>query len=321
MVLEAEKHGREPKRRPEETHVAVLMGGWSAEREVSLASGKAVVEALRTMGYKVTSLDVHQEICRELAQIAPDVVFNALHGLWGEDGKVQGLLEMLGIPYTHSGVLASALAMDKHKSKILFRKARIPVADDRIVMLEDLMKGHPMSPPYVIKPVAEGSSVGVSIVIAEEEKIPVEKYADFKDVPLMVERYIPGRELTCAVMGDVALGVLEVIPLKAGYYDYESKYAEGGSRHECPARLPEEITRKIQRYALAAHKALGCRGASRVDFRFNDNGKGEGEIVILEVNTQPGLTPTSLLPEIAEQVGHTFSQLVAWMVDDASIRR
>ncbi len=323
MDWTAEQGEWRPKRTPESTHVAVLMGGWSAERDVSLASGQAVCEVLRSMGYKTTPIDVHPDICQILEQVRPDVVFNALHGTWGEDGKVQGILETLNIPYTHSGVLASALAMDKHRSRLLFEKAGIPVASGRLASVEELRQGHPMKPPYVVKPVAEGSSVGVHIVMTEEDEIPLADYRELarRGAPLLVERYVPGRELTCAVMGDVALGVLEIVPLKAGFYDYDSKYAKGGSRHECPAELPEKITRQVQRHALAAHKALGCRGVSRADFRFNDSGAGEGELVILEINTQPGLTPTSLLPEIAEQAGHSFAQLVAWMVDDASVDR
>ena len=313
----------QPRREPASTHVVVLMGGWSAEREVSLASGKAVASALRDVGYRVTEVDVKPNIMAGLQELQPDVVFNALHGTWGEDGKVQGVLETLGIPYTHSGVLASALAMDKHRSKILFGKAGIPVAEHRLVTPEDLLQRHPLKPPYVVKPVAEGSSVGVMLVREENELIPAEK---LKQLPLhercvMVERYVPGRELTCAVMGDVALGVLEVVPLKGRFYDYQSKYDEGGSEHICPAELPEKVYGRVQQYAVRAHKALGCRGVTRADFRFNDHAGEEGELVILEVNTQPGMTATSLVPDIARQAGHSFHELVAWMVDDASVDR
>ena len=321
---EEERAGHwQPRREPAETHVVVLMGGWSSEREVSLSSGRAVAEALRRAGYRVTEVDARPEIMSTLLELRPDVVFNALHGTWGEDGKAQGVLETLGIPYTHSGVLASALAMDKHLSKAIFEKAGIPVAGHVLVTPEELLKNHPMPPPYVVKPVAEGSSVGVFVVRAENEALSSTALREMplKDGRVMVERYVPGRELTCAVMGDVALGVLEIVPLKAGFYDYASKYETGGSRHICPAELPERLYLRIQRLALRAHQALGCRGLSRADFRFHDQGEGEGELVMLEVNTQPGMTPTSLVPEIAGHAGHSFEELVSWMVDDASVNR
>ena len=315
--------GWQPRRVPSETHVVVLMGGWSAEREVSLSSGRAVARALRNRGYKVTEVDARPEVVCNLAELKPDVIFNALHGTWGEDGKAQGVLETLGVPYTHSGVLASALAMDKHRSKMIFEKAGIPVARHMLVTPEELRQGHPMPPPYVVKPLAEGSSVGVVVVMDESETIPpkVLRTMPLHEGRVMVERFVPGRELTCAVMGDVALGVLEIVPLKGSFYDYESKYAEGGSEHICPAEIPEKVYRRIQQYAVKAHKALGCRGVSRADFRFNDTGKEDGEVVILEVNTQPGMTPTSLAPDIAQQAGHSFEDLVSWMVDDASVNR
>ncbi len=312
-----------PRRDPATTHVVVLMGGWSSEREVSLSSGRAVAAALRNAGYRVTEVDAKPNVMSVLPELKPDVVFNALHGTWGEDGKVQGVLETLGIPYTHSGVLASALAMDKHLSKVVFERVGIPVASHLLVTPDELMREHPMPPPYVVKPVAEGSSVGIFIVRAENEALPPKTLQEMplKDGKVMVERYVPGRELTCAVMGDVALGVLEIVPLKAGFYDYASKYDEGGSRHICPAELPERLYLYIQQLAVKAHKALGCKGISRADFRFHDQGRGEGELVILEVNTQPGMTPTSLVPEIAQHAGHSFEELVAWMVDDASVDR
>ncbi len=312
-----------PRREPSETHVVVLMGGWSAEREVSLSSGRAVAEALRGAGYRVTEVDARPDVMGDLRELRPDVVFNALHGSWGEDGKVQGVLETLGIPYTHSGVLASALAMDKHLSKVVFESAGIPVAGHVLATPEELMEGHPLPPPYVVKPVAEGSSVGIFIVRAENEALPPKTLREMplKNGKVMVERYVPGRELTCAVMGDVALGVLEIVPLKAGFYDYASKYEVGGSKHICPAELPDNVYLRIQQLTVKAHKALGCKGVSRADFRFHDQGRGEGELVILEVNTQPGMTPTSLMPEIAQHAGHSFEELVSWMVDDASVNR
>ena len=312
-----------PRRLPKATHVAVLMGGLSAEREVSKASGMAVHDALRKIGYRqVTLMDVDHSIAAKLDDLRPDVAFNALHGRWGEDGRIQGILEYLQIPYTHSGVLASALAMDKQRSKALFQEAGIPVAESKVVSLEAAAAAHPMMPPYVVKPVAEGSSVGIHIVSSDDEA-PVSQLLDEKDVhggSVMVERFVPGRELTCAVMDDVALGVLEIIP-RGGFYDYDSKYSEGGSQHVCPADIPDRLTRKIQTYALKAHQALGCRGATRADFRFDEKAGEEGELVILEVNTQPGLTPTSLLPDIARQAGHSFEELIMWMVDDASVNR
>jgi D-alanine-D-alanine ligase len=307
---------------PKDTHVAVLMGGWSAEREVSLRSGDACGVALERAGFRVTLLDVKRNIAEVLRELRPDVAFNALHGKWGEDGTVQGVLETLEIPYTHSGVLASAIAMDKERSKSIFRSAGLPVAESILVDLEVAASSHPMALPYVIKPVAEGSSVGVHIVpagangpvasIANERKL----YGD----KVMVERFIPGKELTCAVMGDVALGVIEIVPT-VGFYDYEAKYAPGGSNHVLPAQVPPDIYRRAQQHALAAHLALGCKGISRADFRYNNRPGGESELIILEVNTQPGMTGTSLVPELAVHAGHSFEQLVTWMVDDASVNR
>ncbi len=311
-----------PQRLPMKTRVAVLMGGWSAEREVSLASGAAVCTALREVGYETIPVDVAPDIAAKLAELQPDVVFNALHGKWGEDGKIQGILEVAGIPYTHSGVLASALAMDKQRCKPLFIEAGIDVAESKVVALEMAAAQHPMTPPYVIKPVNEGSSVGIYIVSTDKEP-PVAQLLDESKVfggQVMVERYVAGRELTCAVMGDVALGVLEIIP-RGGFYDYDSKYSEGGSEHVCPADISPALTRRIQKQALAAHRALGCKGATRADFRYDERAGEDGELVILEINTQPGLTKTSLLPDIARQAGHSFEELIMWMVDDASINR
>lgn len=315
---------KRPKRDPAETTVAVLMGGWSAERKVSLASGEACADALRRAGFRVVPIDVSRErIIGILQDLRPDVAFNALHGKWGEDGCCAALLETLCIPYTHSGVLASSLAMHKEKSKAIFRAAGIPVAESRLVDLETVATSHPMPPPYVVKPVAEGSSVGVHIVSSAASgpaSMVLEQRDLFGDVA-MVERFIPGRELTCAVIGDVALGVIDIVSQAAGWYDYQSKYAPGGSRHILPAEIPNDIYRKCQQYTIMAHKALGCRGVSRADFRYNDQPGGEGELVLLEVNTQPGMTGTSLVPELAAHAGHSFEELVTWMVNDASLDR
>jgi D-alanine-D-alanine ligase len=312
-----------PKRIPGETTVAVLLGGWSAERKVSLASGEACFHALRKAGFNAIMVDVKREnIHSVLMEMKPDVAFNALHGKWGEDGQAAALFETMQIPYTHSGVLASALAMHKEKSKIIFREAGLPVAESRMVPLETAATAHPMTPPYVIKPVDEGSSVGVHIV-ASGRNSPVSELLNERHLfgdEVMVERFVPGKELTCAVMGDVALGVIDIVPL-AGFYDYDSKYVPGGSKHILPAVVPKEIYRKAQRVALDAHRALGCRGISRSDFRFDDTNPERPELILLEVNTQPGMTGTSLVPEMAAHAGHTFEELVTWMVNDASLDR
>jgi D-alanine-D-alanine ligase len=309
------------KRTPSETHVAVLEGGWSAEREVSLNSGAACAEALRRAGFRVSEVDVDRNIMNVLADMSPDVAFNALHGRWGEDGCMSAILETMRIPYTHSGVLASALAMNKEKSKAVFRAAGIPVANSRIVPLEDAAADHPLALPYVLKPIAEGSSVGVHIVdhTSNGPAAIVLEHRELYGDHIMAERFVPGKELTCAVMGDVALGVIDIVPA-VGFYDYRAKYAPGGSAHVLPADIPNEVYRKVQHFSLLAHRALGCRGISRADFRFNDMG-GENEIILLEVNTQPGMTSTSLVPELAAYAGHGFEELVAWMVDDASVER
>ena len=301
-------------------HVAVLMGGWSAEREVSLRSGKACAEALIRRGYRVSSLDVTPDIAAALATAKPDVALNVLHGRPGEDGTLQGLLEILGIPYSHSGVLASALAMHKSFAKALFRAAGVPVADDRVVSRFEAAKAHVMAPPYVVKPIAEGSSVGVFIVTEAHPHPPQELYRDdwaFGDT-VMVERYIPGKELTCAVLGERALDVIEIVPTTR-FYDYEAKYAAGGSKHLLPAPILPNVYQEVRRLAVAAHNALGCRGVSRADFRYDD--RGTGKLVCLEVNTQPGMTETSLVPELAAYAGITFDELVQWMVEDASSNR
>jgi D-alanine-D-alanine ligase len=311
------------KLRPEATTVAVLMGGWSAERKVSLASGEACFLALKQAGFNAVMMDAQRgRVYEMLLDLRPDVIFNALHGKWGEDGTASALFETIGIPYTHSGVLASAIAMHKEKSKTLFKEAGIPVAESKLVSLEVAATTHPMTLPYVVKPVAEGSSVGVHIVDRTSNgpvSILLEQREIFGD-EVMVERFIPGRELTCAVMGDVALGVIDIVP-NVGFYDYEAKYAQGGSRHILPAEIPNDVYRKCQRYSLMAHQALGCRGVSRCDFRYDDSPGEKGELILLEINTQPGMTGTSLVPELAAHAGHSFPELVTWMVNDASLDR
>ena len=312
------------KRIPRDTTVAVLMGGWSAERQVSLSSGEACAGALSRAGFKVVPIDVTRErIVSILQDLQPDVAFNALHGKWGEDGCCSAILETLQIPYTHSGVLASALAMHKEKSKAVFRAAGIPVAESRLVELEQVAAQHAMAVPYVVKPVAEGSSVGVHIVTKASNGPPIVvlEQRDIFGSHARVERFIPGKELTCAVVGDVALGVIDILSNSSSFYDYVAKYAPGGSQHILPADIPNEVYRKCQQYSIMAHQALGCRGVSRADFRYNDQPGGEGEVVLLEVNTQPGMTGTSLVPELAAHAGHSFEDLVTWMVNDASVDR
>ncbi len=295
--------------------VAVLMGGPSAEREVSLVSGRECAAALREAGYQVVEVDCGPDLPARLAEIKPDVCFNALHGRWGEDGCVQGLLEWLRIPYTHSGVLASAMAMDKARAKEVFAAAGLPVVQSVIAAREDVSKGHILPPPYVVKPNNEGSSVGVYIV-REGSNAP--RLAETMPERVMVETYAPGRELTCAVMGDRALCVTDIIT--DGWYDFDAKYKTGGSRHVVPAELPAEITAACLDYALRAHQALGCRGVSRTDFRW-DEARGLDGLILLETNTQPGMTPTSLAPEQAGKLGISFPAFCAWMVEDASCNR
>ena len=303
-------------------HVAVLKGGWSPERDVSLVSGKGCADALKQHGYKVTEVDAGRDLADQLLRIKPDVAFNALHGRWGEDGCVQGLLEILGIPYTHSGVLASALAMHKERAKAVFRMAGLPVAEGVVVHREIAAKGHVMEPPYVVKPVNQGSSVGVFIVRPGDNRPPAELTSPDWNLgdEVMVERYIAGREITCAVMGEEMFGVTEIIA-HTDFYDYQAKYAAGGSRHVVPAQIDPEIYAETQRVTLAAHQALGCRGVSRSDFRYDDTRSSRGELVLLEVNTQPGMTPTSLVPELAALAGYSYGELVSWMVEDASCDR
>ena len=301
-------------------HVAVLMGGWSAEREVSLRSGKACGDALASVGYQVTPVDVGRDVAEVLARLKPDIAFNVLHGRPGEDGTIQGILEILRIPYTHSGVLASALAMDKPAAKIVMAAAGVPVPEGLVVSRAEAAKAHAIKPPYVIKPPAEGSSVGVFIVQADQAHPPQELTRP--DWPhgeqVLVERYIGGLELTCAVMGEEALGVIE-IEATTRFYDYESKYSPGGSRHILPARISPNIYQRARNLALTAHRALGCRGVSRADFRFDP--RSDGDLVCLEVNTQPGMTEMSLVPELAAHAGLSFGDLVKWIVEDASLER
>jgi D-alanine-D-alanine ligase len=304
-------------------HVAVLMGGWSAEREVSLRSGKACADALERAGsYRVSRIDVTRDIAATLRALKPDCALNVLHGRPGEDGTLQGLLEIIGIPYTHSGVMASAVAMQKDIAKTVLKAANVPVPGGMVVTRQEAASGHLLPKPYVIKPVAEGSSVGVFIV-REDHKHPPQELtrADWTfGERVLVEPFIPGKELTCAVMGEQALGVIEIVPTTK-FYDYESKYAPGGSKHLLPAPVSPEIYEECRRLSLAAHRALGCRGVSRTDFRYDDSLGGTKGLACLEVNTQPGMTETSLVPELAAYAGIEFEDLVRWMVEDASLDR
>ncbi|SFK68743.1 D-alanine--D-alanine ligase [Methylocapsa palsarum] len=304
-------------------HVAVLMGGLSAERDVSLRSGEACAKALEAEGFKVTRLDVDRHVSQTLSDLRPDVAFNALHGRFGEDGIIQGILEMLRIPYTHSGVLASALAMQKDKARDVLRAAGVPVAKGVTVSRLEAAKKHVLPPPYVVKPLSEGSSFGVIIVRADQEHPPQElTRADWSyGETVLIESYVAGRELTCAVIGDKAPAVIEIKAAGGGWYDYDAKYAPGGSIHELPANLKGIIYQNVQELALVAHRALGCRGVSRTDFRYDDLPGGTAELVVLEVNSQPGMTETSLVPEIAAYAGLSFGELVRWMVEDASCDR
>ncbi len=297
--------------------VAVLMGGISSEREVSLNSGNQVCAALRKAGYEVLPVIVTENLASLLAALTPgpDAVFNALHGRFGEDGTIQGVLDYIGLPYTHSGVRASALAMDKAAAKALFASAGLPVAQHRVIDIMELADCDPLPRPYVVKPVNEGSSVGVFIV-KDGDHHRAEIAANWRFGPAMVEQYIPGRELTVGVLEDRALTVTEILPTDK-FYDYHAKYASGGSRHVLPAKIPEEITKFAKEIAVAAHKALGCRGASRADLRYDED---QGRLILLEVNTQPGMTATSLLPEQAAYEGMDFPALCAWMVERAVCR-
>lgn len=303
------------------TKVAVLLGGLSAEREVSLVSGRDCAKALRDEGFDVVEIDAKDDVSAQLKAAKPDVVFNALHGRWGEDGCVQGLLELLRIPYTHSGVLASALAMHKQRAKDVFAAAGLPVVNSIVADRREAGSRHLMEPPYVVKPVNEGSSVGVYIIRKGDNRPPAELGSETWQLSdlMMVEEYVPGRELTVAVMGGKALAVTEIVP-KTAFYDYEAKYASGGSEHVIPAKIPPVIAEKAMRLAEKAHEILGCRGVSRSDFRYDDSGTNH-RLILLEVNTQPGMTPTSLVPEQAAFCGYGFGALVRWMVEDASCDR
>ncbi len=303
-------------------HVAVLMGGWSAERQVSLRSGKACADAAERAGYRVSRIDVGRDIAAVLTALKPDVALNVLHGRPGEDGTLQGVLEVIGLPYSHSGVLASAIAMQKHVAKPLLQAAGIPMPEGLVVSRVEAAKRHLLAPPYVIKPVAEGSSVGVFIVREDHAHPPQELTRDdwAYGETVLVETYIPGKELTCAVMGDQPLGVIEIVPT-VKFYDYEAKYAPGGSKHLLPAPVSSEVYEEIRRLSLAAHRALGCRGVTRSDFRYDDSRAGTSGLACLEVNTQPGMTETSLVPELAAHAGISFEALVRWMIEDASLDR
>ncbi|MGK8232773.1 D-alanine--D-alanine ligase [Roseovarius sp. MS2] len=296
--------------------VAVIMGGPSAERDVSLSSGRECAVALREAGFEVVEVDAAADLCTCLQAIKPDVVFNALHGRWGEDGCVQGMLEWLRLPYTHSGVLSSALAMDKERTKAAYRAAGLPVVESVLARRDEVRTRHVMPPPYVVKPCNEGSSVGIYLVEAGANNPPA--LSDDMPEVVMVEAYAPGRELTTTVMGDRALTVTDI--LTDGWYDYDAKYKPGGSRHVVPAEIPQEIFDACLDYALRAHAVLGCRGVSRTDFRW-DAARGRDGLILLETNTQPGMTPTSLVPEQAQAVGITFPELCRWMVEDASCNR
>jgi len=299
------------------------MGGLSAERDVSLSSGRACAKALREKGYEVAEIDVSRDLAAVIKALTPkpDAVFNALHGRWGEDGCVQGMLELLQIPYTHSGVLASALAMDKQMAKTVVATAGVASPEGLVIKAEALGKGDPLPRPYVVKPVREGSSVGVRIVRKGDNQPPISVQGWEAGQDLLVEPFIEGRELTVSVMGDKALAVTEIRPLGEGFYDYDAKYSEDAkvaAQHILPADLPAAVYDQAMAASLAAHKALGCRGVSRSDFRYDDTRGDPGNLFYLETNTQPGMTATSLVPEQARYLGMTFPDLCAWMVENAA---
>jgi D-alanine-D-alanine ligase len=301
-------------------HVAVLMGGWSAEREVSLVSGAAVVEALQEKGYKVSAIDVGNTVATTLADLKPDICFNALHGRFGEDGCIQGVLETLGIPYTHSGVLSSAMAMDKPLAKKLYETVGLPCVEGGVFHRDQILAGDVMPAPYVIKPMNEGSSVGVKIITGDENELPFQSEAWHYGEEVLVERYVPGREVQVAVLDNKALGAIEIRPTKQ-FYDYEAKYSDGFAEHLMPAPIDKSVYDDVMQMAEQAHKVLGCRGVTRSDFRYDDTAGEPGKLFILETNTQPGMTPLSLTPEIAAYTGMDFGQLVDWLVRDASCQR
>jgi len=296
-------------------HVAVLLGGLSSEREVSLVTGAACADGLERSGAKVTRIDAGRDLAQVLAALKPDVVFNALHGEWGEDGCVQGILETLAIPYSHSGVLASALAMDKAKAKAVLAAAGVTVPGGGLFNRFEAARDHVMPPPYVVKPNAEGSSVGVFLVFEGANGPPQDIVAPSWTYgeAVMIEPYIPGKELAVAVMDGKALAVTDIQP-RTGFYDFDAKYGEGGSKHVIPAPIPAEAAARAMALAERAHTALGCRGVTRSDLRYDDV---NDILVLLEVNTQPGMTPTSLVPEQAAHVGVGFDDLVCWIVEDA----
>lgn len=306
----------------EQRHVAVLMGGWSAERPVSLVTGKGVAQALREEGFKVSEIDAGRDVAEVIAKLKPDVCFNALHGQWGEDGCVQGLLEIMGIPYTHSGVLASAVAMHKERAKAVFRGAGLPIVKDVVVSRHEVSKQTAIKPPFVIKPVNQGSSVGVFIVRPGDNRPPAELTSSEWNLgdEVMVEEFVPGRELTVAVMDGKPLVVTEIVA-KTKFYDFEAKYSDGGSEHVLPAKLPKKIYDEAMDISVRAHVALGCRGVSRSDLRYDDTQGEPGRLIILETNTQPGMTPTSLAPEQAAYLGMPYPKLCRWLVEDASCDR
>lgn len=304
-------------------HIAVLMGGWSAERPVSLMSGAGIAEALRGLGHRVTEIDMGRDVAARLVEAAPDVVFNALHGTPGEDGSVQGMMDLMGLTYTHSGMVASVIAIDKVLTKQALVPHGIPMPGGRIVRSAELFERDPLPRPYVIKPVNEGSSVGIAIVTADGNygdpigRDVVGPWQEFEE--LLAEPYIRGRELTVAVLGDRALGVTELRP-KSGFYDFDAKYTDGLTEHLFPAPIPDDIAAACMAFAIEAHRILGCSGASRADFRWDDE-RGADGLFLLEVNTQPGMTPLSLVPEQARHAGMSYPELVQWIVDDAMSRR
>ena len=309
--------------------IAVLMGGMSPEREVSLVSGAAVADALLAERYDVITIDVGRDFGEQLSKANPDIIFNALHGEWGEDGRVQGVLDLYGKPYSHSGVMASALAMDKHRAKIICKAAGINVPIGKLVPRDEAAKEHALKTPYVIKPNAQGSSVGVYLVPEGANRPPIEVATNDKmGEHVLAEVFAPGRELTVTVLGDKALCVTEIIAHTA-FYDYEAKYVDGGSSHIVPAEIPQKVAKICMEWAEIAHKALGCKGLTRSDFRYDDGNITKNpkktdivnKIVMLELNTQPGMTPTSLSPEQAQYMGMSFRQLCRWIVEDASVPR
>jgi len=301
-------------------HVAVILGGWSAEREVSLSSGHECAKALREKGYEVTEIDATRDLAHQLSAIdpKPDVIFNALHGRWGEDGAVQGLLEIMDIPYTHSGVRASAIAMDKMSAKAMFMEYDIPCARHMWVTRGDIANGKALPPPYVLKPNNEGSSVGVEIILTPEEEQNMLARDWHHGDGVMQEEFIPGREMTVAVKDGKAMEVIEILTGNHAFYDFESKYVQGGSEHIIPADIPSDLRDRLKRHAEESYRALGCRGIARADFRYDPE---HDRLAILEINTQPGMTPTSLVPDAARHDGMSFADIVAWMVEDASCER